>query len=201
MKNLLNNLIVRNNSIVNGTVALAVIAMIGLGCFCNKDKFDLGKSGPKDSPTPTSSSSPSPSATKEYKKADASKYEIPSDDELQVIVKKTLLDFNDALQDEDFTDFHGTISKYWAKQVTPEKFKSSFQNLIDGGADLSPIKNMSADFKRAGEIEREGSLRKLMVEGSYDTSGIKTEFELQYIPESKDWKLFGIQVRTAVKRK
>lgn len=40
-----------------------------------------------------------------------------------------------------------------------------------------------------------------MVEGSYDTSGIKTDFELQYIPEGKEWKLFGIRVYTGVKRR
>ncbi len=202
MKNLLNQLVVKNNSIVNGTVALAIIAMIGLGCFCNKDKFDLGKTG-KTTPSPsaTASVSPSPSATKEYKKANASKFEIPSEDELQDIVKATLLDFNDALKDEDFTDFHGKISKYWARQTSADKMKDGFQNLIDGKADISEIKTMTADFTRAGEIEREGSLRKLMAEGSYATAGIKTEFELQYIPEGKEWKLFGIQVRTAAKRR
>jgi hypothetical protein len=200
MKNLFNQLIVKNNSMANGLVALAVISMIGLGCFCNKDKFDLGKND-KDSPTPTASATPSPSPTKEYKKADASKYEIPSDEELQVIVKKSLLDFNDALQSEDFTDFHRSISKFWQKQTSPDKMKSSFQNLIDGEADIKEIKDMKANFKRAGEIEREGSLKKLMAEGDYDTSGIKTEFELQYIPEGKEWKLFGIRVYAAVKRR
>ncbi len=200
MKNLFNRSIVKNNSVVNGMIALAIVAMIGLGCFCKKDGSDLFK-GAKDTPTPSSSVSPSPSATKEYKKADASKYEIPSEDELQDIVKKTMLDFNQALLDADFTDFHGSISKYWAKQTSPEKMKNGFQNLIDGKADMSSIKSMKATFTRAGEIEREGTLRKLMVEGSYDTSGVKTEFELQYIPESKEWKLFGIRVYTGVKKR
>lgn len=199
MKQLFNQLIVKNNSMVNGIVALTVIAMIGLGCFCNKDKFGGGDKTPES--TPAATATPSPTAKKEYKKADASKYEIPSEDELQEIVKKTMLDFNQALQDEDFGDFHRSISKFWAKQTSPEKMKSSFQNLIDGGADMSSIKDMTATFKRAGEIEREGSLRKLMAEGEYATSGVKTEFELQYIPEGKDWKLFGIRVYTGVKKR
>ncbi len=200
MKKLFNLLVFKNNTMVNGTIALAIVAMIGLGCFCNKDKWNLSKDN-KDTPTPSSSSTPQPSATKEYKKADASKLEIPSDDELQDMSKKTLLEWNDAIQSADFTDFHRSISKFWAKQTNPDKMKSSFQNLIDGGADISEIKSMKADFKRAGEIEREGSLKKLMIEGSYDTSGIKTDFELQYIPEGKEWKLFGIRVYTGVKRR
>lgn len=199
MRNSFNQPFSRNSSILNGVIALAVISMIGLGCFCNKDKFDFGNNNTKETPTPTAT--PSPSATKEYKKADASKYEIPSDDELQDIVKKTLLDFNDALLKEDFDDFHDSISKYWARQTTPEKMKASFQNLIDGDADMSEIKSMTAEFTKDAAIEREGSLRKLMTEGEYDTKDIKTKFELQYIPEGKAWKLFGIRVFTKVTRK
>jgi hypothetical protein len=199
MRNPFNQIFGRNGSILNGVIALAVIAMIGLGCFCNKDKFDFGNNNSKETPTP--SATPSPSATKEYKKADASKYEIPSDDELQDIVKKTMLDFNDALLKEDFEDFHDSISKYWARQTTPDKLKAGFQNLIDGDADMSEIKSMKAEFTKDASIEREGSLRKLMTEGEYDTKDIKTKFELQYIPEGKQWKLFGIKVYTKVTRK
>lgn len=203
MKKLIYEIFCGKNSLAGGFLALAVIGLIGLGCFCNKDKMGsvTTTETPKDSPTASPKDSPSPSPTKEIKKANASKYEIPSDDEMQDIAKKTLLDFNDALQKEDFTDFHRGISKYWAKQTSPEKLKTSFQGFIDGEADMSDIKSMKADFTSPLEIEREGSIRKLMAKGEYDTSPLKTEFELQYIPEGKEWKLFGIRVYTNVKRK
>ena len=37
------------------------------------------------------------------------------------------------------------------------------------------------------------------IKGDYDTSPIKTTFDLSYIQEGSDWKLFKIQVYTGVK--
>jgi hypothetical protein len=203
MKKLINEIIFGKNSMVSGIIALSIISAIGLGCFCNKDKFNLSNIS-SSSPSPSASpgvSSPSPSATREYKKADASKNEVPTSDEMQDIVKKTLLDFNEGLQKQDFTDFHGKISKFWQKQTSPEKLKNSFQGFIDGDADLSPIKPMTAEFTKGPETTRSLGMKTLEVDGKYPTSPITTTFELKYIAEGKDWKLAGIQVVTKITKK
>jgi hypothetical protein len=195
MKKLVNEILFGKNSLVNGLIALSIIGLIGLGCFCNKDKMGLGKND-SSTPSSTATATPSPSATKEYKKADASKNEIPSDDELQDMVKKTLLDFNKALQDEDFTDFHKTIAKRWQDQITPEKFKSSFQGFIDKNVDIGNIKSETASFDEDAKIDRSRGLKELTVKGKYDTSPLPCKFELKYVPEGKEWKLYGIEVDT-----
>jgi hypothetical protein len=170
-----------------------------LGCFCNKDKFaGLSNTG---STTPSPAASPSPSPTKSYTKADASKAEVPSEDEMQDIVKRTLLDFNDAIQKKDFNDFHKTISKVWQKQITPEKIKESFQAFIDGDANFSEIRTMTAKFTSPAEITKSTGVKTLESKGEYATSPNSTEFELKYIAEGKEWKLIGLKVYTNVKRK
>lgn len=201
MKKVVNEILFGKNSMFSGMLALCVVSAIGLGCFCNKDKFEgLSNTGSTSSPSPAASASPSPEATKSYTKADASKKEVPSDDEMQDIVKRTMLDFNDALQKEDFTDFHKTISKVWQKQVTPEKFKESFKGFIDGDTDLSPIKSMKASFSTPPEITKSSGTNTLEAKGDYDTSPQNTEFELKYIPEGKEWKLIGLKVYANIKR-
>jgi hypothetical protein len=197
MKKLMNEIMFGKNSIVSGLIALSIIMAIGLGCFCNKDKFDLSNIG---SSTPTPNASASPSATKSYTKADASKSEIPSDDEMQDIVKKTMLDFNDAILKKDFSDFHKTISKVWQKQITPDQFKESFQKLIDGEADMSSIKTMTAKFTTPSEITRSTGAKTLESKGEYPTLPLTTDFELKYIAEGKEWKLIGLKVYTNVKK-
>lgn len=199
MKKMMKEIIFGKNSLLSGILAISIISAIGLGCFCNKDKFDLAKNDAKDSPTPVSS--PSPTATKSYTKADASKNEVPSEDEMQEIVKKTLLDFNDALQKEDFTDFHGTISKVWQKQITPEKMKTNFQSFIDGDADLSSIRSMNAKFTTPTEITKSTGVKTLEAKGEYATSPNNSTFELKYIAEKKEWKLIGLQVITTIKKR
>ncbi len=198
MKEIINTIVFGKNSIVNGFVAISIIMAIGLGCFCNKDKFNLANTG---SSSPTPSASPSPSATKSYTKADASKSQVPSDDEMQDIVKKTLLDFNDGLQKEDFTDFHATISKVWQKQRTPDEMKSKFQSFIDGDADLSSIRTMNAKFTSTTEITRSAGVKTLETKGEYATSPNTSTFELKYIAENKEWKLIGLNVVTTVKKR
>ncbi|HEY8560850.1 MAG TPA: hypothetical protein VIL74_10785 [Pyrinomonadaceae bacterium] len=184
---------------VSGLIAIAVVSAIGLGCFCNKDKFEgLSNTGPATSPS--TAASPSPAATKSYTKADASKAEVPSDDEMQDMVKRTMLDFNAALQKEDFNDFHKSVSKVWQKQITPEKFKESFQDFINGEADFGEISSMQAKFTSPASITKSTGVKTLESRGEYATSPNATEFELKYIAEGKDWKLIGLKVYTNVKR-
>jgi hypothetical protein len=198
MKKIINEIIFGKNSMVSGMLALSVIAAIGLGCFCNKDKLNLSNTG---TITPSETASPSPSATKSYVKADASKAQIPSDDEMQDIVKKTLLDFNAALQKESFDDFYSTVSRFWQKQTSAEKMKSSFQAFIDGDADLSPISSMTAKINSGPEVTRSMGVKTLEVKGEYPTTPITTTFELEYVAEGKEWKLAGINVVTKVTKK
>lgn len=204
MKNLINEIVFGKNSFLSGLIALAVVMTIGLGCFCNKDKFNnlsnTTSTTTTPSPNSTAASSPSPAATKSYTKADASKTQIPTEDELQDMSKKTLLDFNDALQKEDFTDFHRSVSKVWQKQITPEKFKESFQGFIDGNADMSGIRDKQATFTSPAEITKSTGVKTLEVKGEYDTFPNDTTFELKYIPEGKEWKLIGIRVYTNIDR-
>jgi hypothetical protein len=201
MKKAIHEILCGKNSIVSGLLALAVICAIGLGCFCNRDKFESLTGGNSSTPSPSASPSASPAPTKEFKKSDPSKNEVPGEDEMQEIVKRTLLDFNDGLQKKDFTDFHGTVAKLWQKRATPEDMKTSFQSLVDGEADLSPIRTMTARFTRGPEITKTNGMKTLEAAGEYPTPGFTTKFELKYVVESNEWKLVGISVYTGVKKK
>lgn len=130
------------------------------------------------------------------KKADASKTEIPEDAELQQMAKRDLLAFNDAVQQGDFAGFHSKISRLWQKQTTPERFNQAFGQFIEKKIDISDINSETAEFSPAPYIEKEGSLKKLIVEGKYPTYAPPVKFILKYIPEGKEWKLFGIEVDT-----
>ena len=195
------------SALSNGFIALILVGLIALGCTCNdKDgfKFDSDKNAntsrnDKDSDTKKDSDKDEDSDKDDdtkFEKADASKKEIPSDAEMQQIVKKTLLDFNDAIQDEDFSDFHKTISKVWQKQTTPRTFEKGFKQFLEKNVDISQIKSQKAKFTADPEVVTEDRVQLLDVEGFYPTSPEPTRFALKYIPEGKDWKLFAINVRT-----
>lgn len=187
MKKLLKEIFFGKNSIAGGLIALAVISAIGLGCFCNENKLK--------SLTNSETPAPTPAPTKSYTKADASKNEVPSDEEMQEIVKTTMLDFNNAVMKEDFTDFHSKISDNWQKNVTPDKFKEGFKQFIDRKVDMGAIKSEKANFTAGPKINKKGKLSELLVEGGYNISPSSVDFKLNYVAQGKDWKLSGIEVK------
>lgn len=207
MKNTLRQIIWGKDKRFNGLFALGIVTLIVLGCNCNKlnelAKKDNTPSNPSNSfPTNTTGPDtiPSPS-TPTYTKADASKKQIPSDAEMQEIVKTTLLDFNSAIQSEDFTDFHAKSSRALQKTANPEKMKQTFQLFIDGQMDISSISSMTAKITSPPKLQNRAGFTVLSVAGEYPTYGYSTTFELQYVPERSDWKLFLINVHAPIKKK
>lgn len=206
MKNKLSQIIWGKDNKFNGLIALVIVSLIVLGCNCNKiteltSKGKTTPTNPSNSVFPTNTGTAPTPSTPTFTKADASKKQIPSDAELQEMIKKTLLGFNSAIQTQDFSNFHTEISRLWQKETTPDKLKQTFQSFIDGEADISNISSMNATITSQPQIIKRLGLNMLDVKGEYSTSPIKTTFELQYAPEGKDWKLALIRVYTAIKRK
>ncbi|MGH7782937.1 MAG: hypothetical protein ACREO5_03725, partial [Candidatus Binatia bacterium] len=140
--------------------------------------------------------SSSPKTSTSTTKSDASKGEVPGDDELQAMTKETLLDFNSAVQKGDFTDFYSHISKEWQKQTSPDSMKTTFQGFIDKSIDITNIGKLEAEYSPSPTVGREVGFKTLMLQGKYSTSPQLTKFELNYIANGKDWKLSKIVVDT-----
>lgn len=190
MRKIIQKICLGNESKINVLFVLGIFILVGLGCSSLK---------PKDEPVDVKTPAPveKPATPKPItKKADASKGEIPSDDELQDMVKTTLLDFNDAVTTADFTTFYGNISKLWQRQTSPAKLEDTFKVFIDGKNNFSAIRSKDAEFSSNPKVDDSKGFKELVLEGKYDTSPLPTKFTLKYTPESKNWKLTGIIVDT-----
>jgi hypothetical protein len=151
--------------------------------------------------TNTSSDNKSENSNKKEKststtKSNAAKYEVPGDEEMQEMTREALLDFNEAVQGGDFTDFHSKISKVWQKQTTPERFNQVFSEFITKKVDISGVSSRDAEYSPDPAVEMDKGAKKLIAKGCYDTSPRPVKFTLKWIPEAKEWKLFGIEVDT-----
>ena len=200
MKNLLYQTITGQDNRLSAIFAVSVLIFAGLGCFGRINKTDAPvvvsndtKKPVTDTPAPKDTTTPK-TAPKSFEKADASRGEIPEGEELQEMTQKTLIDFNDAVQADDFTDFFQTISKLWQRQSSPAKLKSTFQVFVDRKIDISDVKTLRADFTSKPRVDDSKGFKELILEGTYDTSPNPTKFQLKYTPESKNWKLTGIMV-------
>lgn len=193
----------------NGLIAVTILGLIVLGCTCNGEDFDFDKKSNTNSSEKKTKEDGNPFETPkdkkddDFEKADASKREVPSDEELNKMVKEDILAFDQALEDKDFSDFYKRISEFWQDQTSPRKLKKGFQSFIDGNADLSGVKDLDAKFESRPTVEskRRGGLKIMEVNGTFDTEPNESTFELKYIPEGKEWKLMGFFVRTTVYKK
>lgn len=192
MRKIIQKVCLGRESKLNVLFVLGVFIFVGLGCsnlLRNKESVDVNIKTPE--PVQTAST---PKTT--TKKADASRGEIPSDDELQEMVKTTILDFSDAVQSADFTAFYGNISKLWQRQTSPAKLEDTFRVFIDGKNNFSGIRSKEAEFSSNPRVDDSKGFKELVLEGNYDTSPLPTKFTLRYMPEGKNWKLTGIIIDT-----
>ncbi|MDQ3800729.1 MAG: hypothetical protein M3384_14880 [Acidobacteriota bacterium] len=132
------------------------------------------------------------------KRADASKYEVPGGEEMLEMTRTVLLDFNDAVQTGDFADFRSKTAAAWQKQTTTELFNQVFGEFISKKVDISEIDSSKPVYQSKPSVETEGGMKKLIARGCYDVSPRPVKFILKWIPQGKEWKLFGIEVDTTV---
>lgn len=186
---------------ISGLIAFTVIGLIALGCTCGKN-FNLdtntasNNSGTTSNTSYNSTTTTSSTPKTDVEDADASTGKVPSDAQMQELVRETVLDFNAAIQSEDFTSFHSNISKPFQKQASPERFKEVFAEFMNNNINFSEISDLQAEFSPAPAVGREMGYKVLTANGSYATTPRRTKFELKYIPEGKEWKLIFIRIST-----
>lgn len=143
------------------------------------------KSGGSDTKTDTTST-----------KTTGASDDIPSQDELQDLARTTVLEFNDAIQKDDFTDFHATLSKPFQKEASPEKLAGVFHGFVVAKIDFRDIRDLDAKFTTTPAIVKQAGFDMLQLRGQYPTTPRKTNFELKYINEDGEWKLSHINIDT-----
>lgn len=194
MRRLIRELIWGKNNFFNSLIAIGVVTAIALGCNCSKDFGGLGKN---ESNTTVVNTAGTPEKTPvESTLSDESRGDLPSERDMEELTQTTLLDFNDAIQTGDFTDFHSKISKVWKKTSTPETFNQGFKEFIDKKIDISSIKGKNAMYDPQPTVTKKSGYKVLSAKGRYDTSPLPTRFETEYIAEDGDWKLISIRVDT-----
>ena len=199
MKKMIKKVFSGNESGINALFVAGILLAVGLGCTSlipKENKVDNTKPPEISNRSVDTDDAPAATPKPSFKKADASKGEIPSDPELQEMTKTTLLDFNSAVTSADFTTFYGNISKLWQRQTSPAKLEDTFKVFIDGNNNFSSISSKQAEFSSNPRVDDSKGFKELVVEGRYNTSPLPTKFTLKYTPENKNWKLTGIVVDT-----
>jgi hypothetical protein len=116
---------------------------------------------------------------------------VPPEAELARMVTETLLDFNQAVQEGDFTAFYGKLSDVWKRQTTPQQLQTIFHEFLEQRIDIGPIRDLMPQIAPSAVVNDNGVL---VVAGKYPTQPSQVRFELQYTRERDRWKLMSISL-------
>jgi hypothetical protein len=116
---------------------------------------------------------------------------LPADDELRVMADTAMLRLGRAINARDFTEFYTRLAKIFKSQTTPEALFNAFKSFAEQNIDLTSLEGNVPVFNLPPAVNDDGIL---MLKGYYPSQPPIVYFEIKYIYEHPDWKLFGINV-------
>ena len=140
MRNIFNKVLFGKGALASLLVILSLLFVMGFACKNTSDSESSNSSSKKNSDDKSSGDKSS---------SDKSSGDIPSDSKLQSLAKQTLMDFNEAIQSGDFSDFHSTLSEPFQQQASADKLAGVFHEFVESKIDFSSAKNLDATFTPA----------------------------------------------------
>jgi hypothetical protein len=116
---------------------------------------------------------------------------IPAKVDQVALVKRSMRDFGLSVNAKDMKHFHGSVSQFWQRRITPEKFDEVFATFFDSGLDLTVLERFEPIVEPVAELGENGEL---ILKGYFATKPNQAHFEQKYIYEGLGWKLVGFSI-------
>ena len=121
---------------------------------------------------------------------------LPSAQFQEVLIKSTLLTFNDANLTGNYTVLHAKLAKPFRDKFSPDKLKQAFKSFADQNVELRGIILKPPVVTTASKIDERGAL---VVRGYFDTAPSRVLYEFDFLPSEGEWKPInlGVKVKAA----
>jgi hypothetical protein len=117
--------------------------------------------------------------------------QIPSDDEQDVLVRTTLMTFNDANMTGNYAVLLAKASRQFQTQITADKLSSAFEPFRTNELFFESVVDAHRDSSDKPTIDQEGAL---VLVGVIKTNEMQVKYRLRFVQNGKAWKLLGINV-------
>ncbi len=117
--------------------------------------------------------------------------QIPSDDEQDVLIRTTLMTFNDANMTGNYAVLLAKSSRQFQTQITAEKLASAFEPFRANELFFESAVDAHRDSSEKPVIDQEGTL---VLSGMIRTDDMQVKYRLRFVQNGKLWKLLGINV-------
>jgi hypothetical protein len=123
--------------------------------------------------------------------------EIPSDDDQDVLIRTTLMTFNDANMTNDYSVFMAKASKELQTQASVDKMQAAFGSFRKNELFFEDVVTPDYDSYEKAKIDNDGAL---VLAGVFKTDDMEVKYNLRYVQNNKVWKLLGINVSATRKK-
>jgi hypothetical protein len=123
--------------------------------------------------------------------APAQAQKAPPPEQQEVLIKTTLLTFNDANVTQNYGVLHAKLSKQFRDQFSPERLKEVFKPFVDQKIDIDLIAAKPPIPGKTAEVDDRGVLS---LSGHFDTKPSHVFYDLGYVMSDGDWKPIKINV-------
>jgi hypothetical protein len=117
--------------------------------------------------------------------------EIPSDDDQDVMIRTTLMTFNDANMTGNYSVFLAKASKEFQNQFTVDKMAAAFESFRTHGLFFESVATEDYDSYEKAKIEPDGQL---VLAGVFKIDRMQVKYVLKFFQNNKVWKVSGITV-------
>lgn len=120
---------------------------------------------------------------------------MPSSQLREVMIKATLMTFNDANLSNNYTVLNALASKPFREQLPPEKLSEAFAAFRDQKIDISAIVSFPPIEDPSPVIDADGYLQ---LHGYFDTAPSQVAYQLSFYGDDDGaWRLIAVNVNVA----
>ena len=116
---------------------------------------------------------------------------LPSDDEQEILIRTTLLTFNDANMTGNYSVLHAKASKELQAQLSIEKLFETFKPFRTNRLFFEDIVYEDYDSYEDAKFDSDGAL---VLAGVFKTDREKVSYRLEFVNNDAIWKWSGIRV-------
>ncbi len=117
--------------------------------------------------------------------------EIPDDDDQDVLIRSTLMTFNDANMTGNYSVLLAKASKQFQSQFTAEQLAASFAEFRQKELYFEEVVTADYDSYDKAKLDSDGAL---LLSGVFKTDDLQVNYRLRFVQNNKIWKVLGINV-------
>ena len=126
-----------------------------------------------------------------FTSAPARAQKVPEKTVQEVIIKETLMTFNDANVTGNYAVLNAKLSKPFREQFPPERLKEVFKEFATKHIDIAVIAAKAPIPSQDPTVTDDGVLK---LYGYFDTSPSRVNYQLEFILSDGEWKAIKINV-------